>query len=82
MAFKGFKRQEMRTIGVEPTNIARIANKDGIETIQDFFSEKVADEISLIMKGLDNYCTNMFAHIANLGDIIRGIEKLLDDEEY
>ena len=24
--------------------------------------------------------TNMFAHIANLGDIIRGIEKLLDDE--
>lgn len=78
---KGFKRQEMRTIGVEPTNIARIANKDGIETIQDFFSEKVADEI-LLNNGKAKIitATNMFAHIANLGDIIRGIEKLLDDE--
>ena len=30
---------------MEPTNIAKIANQDGIETIQNFFDKKVADEI-------------------------------------
>jgi hypothetical protein len=30
----GFKKQGVRTLGVEPTNIAKIANANGIETIQ------------------------------------------------
>ena len=41
----GFRRQKMRTLGVEPTNIARLANADGIETIQAFFCEDVARNI-------------------------------------
>lgn len=78
---KGFDRQGMRPLGVEPTNIAKIANDDGINTIQDFFSEKVANEIiKQHGKAKVITATNMFAHIANLGDIILGIEKLLDDD--
>ena len=38
----GFKRHGCRALGVEPTNIARIAREEnGIETIQQFFTEVV-----------------------------------------
>jgi hypothetical protein len=33
----GFKREHIRILGVEPTNIAKIANANGIETVQSFF---------------------------------------------
>ena len=39
----GFKEVGMRTLGVEPTNIARIArDENGIETMQSFFTEALA----------------------------------------
>ena len=64
---------------MEPTNIAKIANQDGIETIQNFFDKKVADEIktkyseaSIIL------ATNMFAHMATIGEVISGIEQSLE----
>ena len=34
---KGFKRLGFEVLGIEPTNIAKIANKDGINTLQEFF---------------------------------------------
>lgn len=78
---KGFKDQKIRVLGVEPTNIAKIANQDGVETIQEFFTEKLANEIkdkygkaSLII------ATNMFAHMATIGEVISGIETLLKDD--
>jgi hypothetical protein len=37
---RGFKKAGMNVIGVEPTNIAKIANKEGIKTIQKFFDIK------------------------------------------
>ncbi|MBN2752896.1 MAG: class I SAM-dependent methyltransferase [Rhodospirillaceae bacterium] len=78
---KGFARQGMRVLGVEPTNIAQIAVEDGIDTVQDFFGESVAEEIvKQHGKAKVITATNMFAHIANLGDMIRGIEVLLDDD--
>ncbi len=74
----GFKKNGTKTVGVEPTNIANIANKNNIETIQEFFTSDVADNIknihgeaSLII------ATNMFAHMATLGEVISGIESLL-----
>ena len=42
----GFKRHGCRALGVEPTNIARIAQtENGIETIQQFFTELLARAI-------------------------------------
>jgi len=77
---KGFKSRGMRVVGVEPTNIAKIANEAGIETVQEFFTEAVARDIvaehghaSVVSS------TNMFAHMTTLGEVTRGIEVLLEE---
>ena len=74
----GFKKYGTKVLGVEPTNIAKIANQNGIETVQKFFTVDVANEIknkhgeaSLIL------ATNMFAHMATIGEVVSGIETLL-----
>ena len=76
----GFKRNKMRTLGVEPTNIARIARKENkIATIQEFFTEKLAKNI---VKKYGHAkvitMTNVFAHMAPLGEVMRGLTRLLD----
>ena len=38
---KHFKSKGLKTIGVEPTNISKIANENGITTIQSFFNEDI-----------------------------------------
>ncbi|MES2985232.1 MAG: class I SAM-dependent methyltransferase [Pseudomonadota bacterium] len=74
----GFKRNGARVLGVEPTNIAAIAVESGIPTVNDFFNEPVANEIvkehghaALITS------SNVFAHMAPLGDVVRGIRALI-----
>lgn len=78
----GFKKLGMVALGVEPTNIARIAREEnGIDTIQSFFTEEVAGDIrkeygaAKVMTA-----TNVFAHMAPLGEVVRGIVRLLDDD--
>jgi len=78
----GFKRNGMRTLGVEPTNIAKIAEKENqIETIQKFFTEKLAKDI---VKDYGHAkvitMTNVFAHMAPLGEVMRGLTQLLDTD--
>src|SRR3989338_5484387 len=74
----GFKERGTKVLGVEPTNIAKIANQNRIDTIQKFFVVDVANEIknkygeaSMIL------ATNMFAHMATIGEVVSGIETLL-----
>jgi hypothetical protein len=78
----GFNLQGMRTLGVEPTNIAKIAREEnGIETIQHFFTESLAKAIVKDYgKAKIITATNMFAHMAALGEVVRGICALLDDD--
>ncbi len=78
---QGFKAQGVKVLGVEPTNIADIAIKNGVETIQAFFDQKTAKEIH------DKYgkaslmtATNMFAHMATIGEVVSGVEALLKDD--
>jgi C-methyltransferase C-terminal domain/Putative zinc binding domain/Methyltransferase domain len=75
----GFRDAGMRVLGIEATNIAKIANESGIETIQAFFDEETADRIAA-ERGKAQIITaaNMFAHVARLGSLIRGVERLLD----
>src|SRR3989344_6494489 len=76
----GFKRHGMRTLGVEPTNIAKIARKENkIDTLQEFFTEEVAKGI--VKKHGEAKVitmTNVFAHMAPLGEVMRGLKTLLD----
>ncbi len=78
----GFKKLNMRALGVEPTNIASIAREENqIETIQSFFTEAVAKDIRRdygAAKVLTT--TNVFAHMGPLGEVMRGITTLLDDD--
>jgi hypothetical protein len=78
----GFARNDMRTLGVEPTNIAKIAREEnGIETIQEFFTEAVAQEIVATHgKAKVITATNVFAHMAPLGEVMRGLVTLIDDD--
>ncbi|MCM0018610.1 MAG: class I SAM-dependent methyltransferase [Tagaea sp.] len=77
---KGFKGKGLRVLGVEATNIAKIAEADGIPSLQAFFSEETAREI-LAKHGQAAAitATNMFAHVPNLGDLLRGVDRLLPE---
>lgn len=78
----GFKLHKMRTLGVEPTDMAKLARKENkVEVIQTFFTEVVAKNI------VKDYgqakvitMTNVFAHIGALGEVMRGIARLLDKD--
>ena len=75
-----FKARGMRVLGVEATNIAAIANENGIETIQAFFDEEVANRIRASHGPVRvATATNVFAHVSGLGTIMRGIDTLLDE---
>jgi hypothetical protein len=75
---KGFQRKGVPVVGVEPTDIALIARKDGVETVQAFFNEDVARQV-ISSHGHASVITasNVFAHMAALGDVVIGIRTLL-----
>ena len=80
---KHFKSNGLNTIGVEPTNIAKIANENGIKTLQSFFNVEAVDNI-INQQGKAKLVTstNVFAHMSTLGEVMDGIVKLLDDDGY
>jgi hypothetical protein len=75
----GFQRHGMRALGVEPTNIARIARAENhVETIQHFFTEALArDIVRDYGRAAIVTMTNVFAHMASLGQVMRGLQVLL-----
>lgn len=77
-----FKKYGMRVLGVEPTNMAKVAWKEnGVKTMQAFFTEKVAkDVVKKYGKAKIITFTNVFAHMASLGEVMRGINRLLDKD--
>lgn len=76
---RGFADRGMRVLGVEPTNVARIARSENdIETVQSFFTETLARSIVANYGHAKVICaTNSFAHMAGLGEVCRGIQALL-----
>ena len=77
-----FRTHGMRVAGVEPTNMAKVAVKElKIPTIQKFFTEAVAKEVvKKHGKAQVVTFTNVFAHISALGEVMRGITRLLDKD--
>lgn len=76
------QKRGMLVQGVEPTNMAKVANKENkVETIQEFFTEDVAKRI-VQNKGKAKVVTftNVFAHMAPLGEVMRGVSSLLDND--
>lgn len=76
---KPFKNLGAKVLGIEPAeHIAKLARKDGIETISEFFSVGLAKRI-VKEKGQADIvtATNVFAHIDDLDEVINGLKVLL-----
>ncbi|MFH1653988.1 MAG: class I SAM-dependent methyltransferase [Pseudomonadota bacterium] len=74
-----FKNCGARVLGVDPAeNIVKIANKNGIDTVCDFFGVQAAERI-VKEKGQAKVITgtNVFAHIDDLDDLMKGVNILL-----
>ncbi len=74
-----FKEQEVKVLGIDPaSNLAQVARMRGIDTIDDFFTAKLAQKV-VLEKGRAKIitATNVVAHIHNLHELIEGVEKLL-----
>lgn len=77
---EGFKAQGMRVLGVEGTDIAKIATRNGIPTLQAFFGQEVARRIRR-QHGAASVitATNVFAHVSNLGELVLAVGELLPE---
>ena len=79
LVLKAFQEQRVQVMGVEPArNLAEVARKNGIPTMEEFFCEETAaglardpGQASVILG------RHVFAHINDLHDFFRGVEKLL-----
>tara|TARA_A100001015_G_scaffold132086_1_gene146611 strand:- start:1497 stop:2726 length:1230 start_codon:yes stop_codon:yes gene_type:complete len=79
---KGFKKVKFETLGIEPTNISKIANRNGIKTIQRFFNISTANYISKKYKKASVITgTNLFAHVDKLNSFMKAIKILLDPKK-
>jgi 2-polyprenyl-3-methyl-5-hydroxy-6-metoxy-1,4-benzoquinol methylase len=76
-----FKTHGANVQGVDPSpNIAVIAQKDGIPTINDFFGSKAS--LQILKKGKAKVVTsvNCFNHVAPLDDYMSGIISILRED--
>ncbi len=76
---QGFQKNFMKVVGVEP--VGRIAREAVVPTIHAFFGEGAVD---IIMnkhgKAKLITATNVFAHIHDLHDVMRNVDRLLADD--
>ena len=79
---KAFKQHGVNVLGVDPAkDIAEKATSDGIETWATFFSLTTAKQIKEKHGSAQIIAANnVFAHIDNMADIVKGIEYLLADD--
>jgi SAM-dependent methyltransferase len=75
---KGFSN----VLGIEPaTNIAEMANENGIRTLNDFFNERTANETAASFGNASIItATNVFGHVDDLENFVKGVRNLLSDE--
>ena len=76
-----FKNAGYRVLGIEPTDVGKIANTRGIPTIQRYFGPDVAREVAR-EHGYATVVTaaNCFAHIEDVHGIVDGIVAMLKDD--
>ncbi len=76
---KNFAEQEIRHLGIEPSlNVAQEANKQGVRTLSEFFSEELAEIIVREEGQADVFlAANVMCHIPDIVGVVKGIKKLL-----
>lgn len=79
LLLKFFKENGVQIIGVEPAeNLAKVANENGLTTINAFFGNESANTI-LQNNGKVDVVTanNVFAHIEDIHDVTENVKKIL-----
>ena len=81
IALKPLKERGVQILGIEPAkNIAKIANDNGINTINEYFDQNCVDKILETSRGADLVtASNVFAHANDLEKIVRCAFNLLKE---
>jgi hypothetical protein len=79
---KCFQEHDVRVLGVEPaTNIAQMANSDGVETVNEFFSSLSAPMIRFAHGPAKAVIgNNVLAHVDDTKDFLLGCKMLLAND--
>ena len=74
-----FQKKEIPVLGIEPAqNVARVAQKAGIQTLEKFFSRQTARELVQEGKYADLLIgNNVLAHVPDLNDFLQGMKIIL-----
>lgn len=76
-----FKEKGMKVLGIEPTNVAKVANNNDINTLQEFFTENTVKKIiTEYGRAKVVTATNMFAHVNNVSALATNIASILADD--
>ncbi|MBR9699239.1 class I SAM-dependent methyltransferase [Candidatus Woesearchaeota archaeon] len=77
---KGYEGR-MKILGVDPSSVAEIAIKNGVDTVHDFFSHELAKKIVKERgKARIITATNVFAHVKDVSSLMKGIKELLSEK--
>lgn len=75
---EAFQKRNVRILGVDPTDVTKIATSKALPTLNKFFNEEVATEIAQTYgKAKIMTALNVFAHLSSLHSVVKGIEELL-----
>ena len=76
---QNFKEQNIPILGIEPaSNIAKVAEKKGIPTVNKFFGKDVAVQLKKERKHADILIAlNVLAHVPDLNNFVSGMKILL-----
>ena len=79
---ENFKNTNIDAVGFEPSkNIAELANKKNIKTLNRFFNSQNIKDINNFHSSVDVICSaNVIAHIPDLKDVIECVDKLLSSK--
>ncbi len=78
-----YKAKGIPVLGIEPaTNVAKVAQeKNGIPTINRFFCDDLGSELAASGQKCDVFhAHNVFAHVPDPADFLRGVSKCLKDD--
>jgi len=76
---QNFVKANVPCLGIEPAaNIAKVAREKGIETLVEFFGQKIATDLAAKHRQADLILgNNVFAHAPDTNDFVAGLKTLL-----
>lgn len=77
-----FVEAGVQVLGVEPSgSVAKVARERGVETIEEFFGEKLAKALVNEGRKPDLICSaNVLAHVPDINDFVAGLGQLLSGD--